>query len=172
MNKTSEGICRRDCVTAKTFSGEITGRVRTRRKAATAIKRRIQRNTALGTGCTLRPWILGAFLALRYHPIIFGIRTGPKKIRRDLILWAGLRLTVSIGIVWLGFLVRLGGGRVVMVTYVPQLIAAILQLLFFCGVSLVKVVSSSWFCLICSRCEFRGKAGHESVVWPLMSTPP
>lgn len=86
VNRTSTGIWRRDCVTEKTFSGERVGSVRIRKNSDAETRRRMERKTAGGTGWTLRPWMRGAFLRERYHPMTLGRSTGPKKIRRDFTL--------------------------------------------------------------------------------------
>jgi hypothetical protein len=73
-------------VTAKTFSGERTGRVWTARRAAAETRRLTAKRARVVSARTGAFCEFCAARADRYHVMALGTRMGPKKRTRDLIL--------------------------------------------------------------------------------------
>ena len=84
MNRTSFGVCRRDEVIVKMFSGEKYGRVETRAMRAQMKSIFREEITGRGTGCTGAGATRVFTFCVRYHVIIFGTRRGPTVKQRVL----------------------------------------------------------------------------------------
>ena len=77
MNRTSFGVCSREEVVVKIFSGEKYGSVETRARRAEMKRMLREEMTGRGTGCFGAGAVRAVTFCVRYHVISFGTRRGP-----------------------------------------------------------------------------------------------
>ena len=77
MNRTSLGVCSREEVVVKIFSGEKYGSVETRARRAEMKRMLREERTGRGTGCFGAGAVRAVTFCVRYHVISFGTRRGP-----------------------------------------------------------------------------------------------